>query len=128
MDDARDSTFEDLSSGGFGYRVASSDSDDGAAAFAAAKQRAVSRFERSYLEALMKRAGGNISRAAREAELARHHLRELLRKHGLYVPPDSEAPPPGNAPPSKTPSSRPMSTSQAALGAFEDELDVPFGR
>ena len=54
----------------------------------------INRFERSYLEALMKRAGGNISRAAREADLARHHLRELLRKHGLYVPPDSEAPPP----------------------------------
>jgi DNA-binding NtrC family response regulator len=84
----------DLSSGGFGYRAASSELVDGGAAFVIAKQRAVSRFERTYLEALLKRAGGNISRAAREADLARHHLRELLRKHGLYVPPDSEAPPP----------------------------------
>jgi DNA-binding NtrC family response regulator len=84
---------EDLSSGGFGYRAASSELVDEEVAFATAKQRAVSRFERSYLEALMRRAGGNISRAAREADLARHHLRDLLRKHGLYVPPDSEAPP-----------------------------------
>jgi DNA-binding NtrC family response regulator len=85
---------EDLSSGGFGYRAASSELVDAAGTFAVAKQRAVSRFERIYLEALMKRAGGNISRAAREADLARHHLRELLRKHGLYAAPDSEAPPP----------------------------------
>lgn len=107
MEDARDRTFsqleredggirlEDLSSGSFGYRAASSELLDGGGAFATAKQRAVNRFERSYLEALMKRAGGNISRAAREAELARHHLRELLRKHGLYVAPDSEAMPTG---------------------------------
>jgi DNA-binding NtrC family response regulator len=85
---------EDLSSGGFGYRAASSELVDAGGVFAVAKQRAVNRFERTYLEALMKRAAGNISRAAREADLARHHLRELLRKHGLYVPPDSDAPPP----------------------------------
>ncbi len=52
--------------------------------FVSAKQRAVDRFEREYLEALMRRTRGNISQAAREAGLARHYLRELLRKHGLY--------------------------------------------
>lgn len=52
--------------------------------FVLAKQRAVDRFEREYLEALMRRTRGNISQAAREAGLARHYLRELLRKHGLY--------------------------------------------
>jgi DNA-binding NtrC family response regulator len=52
--------------------------------FVSAKQRAVDRFEREYLETLMRRTRGNISQAAREAGLARHYLRELLRKHGLY--------------------------------------------
>ena len=32
----------------------------------------------------MKRCGGNLSLAAREADLARHHLRDLLKKRGLY--------------------------------------------
>ncbi|HMJ11333.1 MAG TPA: sigma-54 dependent transcriptional regulator, partial [Polyangiaceae bacterium] len=52
--------------------------------FVSAKQRAVDRFEREYLDTLMRRTRGNISQAAREAGLARHYLRELLRKHGLY--------------------------------------------
>ena len=34
--------------------------------------------------ALMRRCAGNLSLASREADLARHHLRDLLRKHGLY--------------------------------------------
>jgi DNA-binding NtrC family response regulator len=57
---------------------------DLAGAFADAKGRAVERFEAAYLSALMKRCGGNLSRAAREADLARNHLRELLKKRGLY--------------------------------------------
>jgi DNA-binding NtrC family response regulator len=52
--------------------------------FAAAKERAVERFEAAYLAALMKRSRGNISLAAREADLARHHLRDLLKRRGLY--------------------------------------------
>jgi two-component system response regulator GlrR len=52
--------------------------------FAEAKERAVERFELAYLAALMKRSGGNLSLAAREADVARHHLRELLKKRGLY--------------------------------------------
>ena len=52
--------------------------------FAAAKEHAVERFESAYLAALMRRCGGNLSLAAREADLARHHLRELLKKRGLY--------------------------------------------
>ena len=38
----------------------------------------------AYLAALMKRCSGNLSRASREADLARHHLRDLLKKRGLY--------------------------------------------
>jgi DNA-binding NtrC family response regulator len=52
--------------------------------FAAAKERATERFESAYLAALMKRCAGNLSRAAREADVARHHLRDLLKKRGLY--------------------------------------------
>ena len=42
------------------------------------------RFEAAYLGALMKRCSGNLSKASREADLARHHLRDLLKKRGLY--------------------------------------------
>jgi DNA-binding NtrC family response regulator len=42
------------------------------------------RIESAYLAALMKRCGGNLSLASREADLARHHLRDLLKKRGLY--------------------------------------------
>ena len=52
--------------------------------FAQAKEQAIDRFESAYLSALMRRCGGNLSRAAREADLARHHLRDLLKKRGLY--------------------------------------------
>ena len=52
--------------------------------FANAKQQAIERFESAYLAALMKRSGGNLSVASREADIARHHLRDLLKKRGLY--------------------------------------------
>jgi DNA-binding NtrC family response regulator len=52
--------------------------------FAPAKDRAIERFESAYLAALMKRCAGNLSLAARQADLARHHLRDLLKKRGLY--------------------------------------------
>ena len=46
--------------------------------------RAIERFESAYLAALMRRAAGNLSRASRDADVARHHLRDLLKKRGLY--------------------------------------------
>jgi DNA-binding NtrC family response regulator len=51
--------------------------------FKSAKARVVDDFERGYIEALLKRHQGNLSAAARAAEIDRKHLRELLRKHGL---------------------------------------------
>jgi len=67
-------------------------------AFADAKDRAIARFESAYLGAIMRRCRGNLTLAAREADVARHHLRDLLKKRGLYglswidPDPDSEAP------------------------------------
>jgi DNA-binding NtrC family response regulator len=51
--------------------------------FKDAKGRIIEAFEREYIAALLKRHGGNLSAAARAAEIDRKHLRELLRKHGL---------------------------------------------
>jgi DNA-binding NtrC family response regulator len=51
--------------------------------FKEAKARVVDAFERGYVDALLKRHQGNLSAAARAAEIDRKHLRELLRKHGL---------------------------------------------
>jgi DNA-binding NtrC family response regulator len=53
--------------------------------FRAAKERAVSRWERGYVEALIRQSTGNFSRAARSAHMDRNHLRELIRKHGVSV-------------------------------------------
>jgi DNA-binding NtrC family response regulator len=52
--------------------------------FAEAKELAMERFESTYLAALMRRCNGNLSLAAREAGVARHHLRDLLKKRNLY--------------------------------------------
>jgi transcriptional regulator of acetoin/glycerol metabolism len=35
------------------------------------------------VEALLARHGGNVSRAAREAQIERAYLQRLIRKHGL---------------------------------------------
>jgi DNA-binding NtrC family response regulator len=51
--------------------------------FKEAKARIIDGFEREYIGALLERHGGNLSAAARAAEIDRKHLRELLRKHGL---------------------------------------------
>jgi DNA-binding NtrC family response regulator len=52
--------------------------------FKDAKDRAIDRFESAYLTALMRRCNGNLSLAAREADVARHYLRERLKKRELY--------------------------------------------
>jgi DNA-binding NtrC family response regulator len=51
--------------------------------FKEAKAQVVDQFERQYLQVLLERHGGNLSAAARSAEVDRKHLRELLRKHAL---------------------------------------------
>jgi DNA-binding NtrC family response regulator len=76
----------DVAGEGFGFRGTREERSalSLSGTFAEAKERAVERFELAYLAALMKRSGGNLSLASREADVARHYLRELLKKRGLY--------------------------------------------
>jgi transcriptional regulator with GAF, ATPase, and Fis domain len=48
-----------------------------------AKAQLLERFEREYLLNLLRAHGGNLTRAAKQAGLVRHHLRELCRRHGI---------------------------------------------
>jgi DNA-binding NtrC family response regulator len=80
-------TEADLAGEGFGFRGSAAEREplDLAGTFADAKARAVERFEAAYLEALVRRCGGNLSKASREADIARNHLSALLKKRGLYA-------------------------------------------
>jgi DNA-binding NtrC family response regulator len=51
--------------------------------FKLAKARVIDAFERAYIQGVLSRHKGNLSAAARSAEIDRKHFRELLRKHGL---------------------------------------------
>ncbi|HEY8080353.1 MAG TPA: sigma 54-interacting transcriptional regulator [Labilithrix sp.] len=77
---------QDVAGEGEGFRGTADERTalDLSGTFAQAKERAIERFERAYLSLLMKRTQGNLSAAARQADVARHHLRDLLKKRGLY--------------------------------------------
>ncbi|MBI4819261.1 MAG: sigma 54-dependent Fis family transcriptional regulator [Deltaproteobacteria bacterium] len=51
--------------------------------FKVAKDALLERFERVYLEALLARCKGNVSLAAREADMNRSYLTQVIKKHGL---------------------------------------------
>jgi DNA-binding NtrC family response regulator len=76
----------DVAGEGFGFRGTRDERSalDLSGTFRTAKERAIERFESAYLSALMRRCNGNVSLASRESEIARHHLRDLLKKRELY--------------------------------------------
>jgi DNA-binding NtrC family response regulator len=51
--------------------------------FKDAKERWVSSFERDYIVSLLRRHGGNISHAAREADIDRKYFRKLMKKYEI---------------------------------------------
>jgi DNA-binding NtrC family response regulator len=53
-----------------------------------AKEQLLASFEREYVEALLARHAGNVSRAAAAAGLSRKHLYELMRRTTGAAPPD----------------------------------------
>jgi DNA-binding NtrC family response regulator len=60
-----------------------SDLVSGDMTFKDAKEQWVSSFERDYIISLLKRHGGNISHAAREADIDRKYFRKLMKKYEI---------------------------------------------
>ncbi|HKY63667.1 MAG TPA: helix-turn-helix domain-containing protein, partial [bacterium] len=58
--------------------------------FKEAKQKVVEIFERDYLVELLTRNNFNVSRASREAQIDRKHLRNLLKKYEINAPEDDD--------------------------------------
>jgi DNA-binding NtrC family response regulator len=58
---------------------------DEGASFADAKTRMLERWEVAYLQGLLRRTGGNVARAAREARVDKKHLHRKLRRYGIDV-------------------------------------------
>ena len=53
--------------------------------FKEVKQQIVENFEKEYLQELLAKNKGNVSKAAREAKIDRKHLRNLLIKYGILT-------------------------------------------
>ncbi len=53
--------------------------------FKEAKEQWISTFERDYIGELLQRHGGNISQAAREADIDRKYFRKLMSKYGIVA-------------------------------------------
>ena len=56
--------------------------------YAAAKEQALRRFEKGYVEVLMRACDNNISAAARKAGMDRSNFKRVLRKYRIDI--DSE--------------------------------------
>ncbi|SDY05532.1 regulatory protein, Fis family [Lysobacter enzymogenes] len=64
-------------------RAYGQDDERGESGFAAAKRRAIELFEYGYLTELMRRAGGNVSRAALLSGTERRQLGKMLKRYGI---------------------------------------------
>ena len=64
--------------------------------FKEAKRALLDVFERRYITDLMREHRGNLSAASRASNLSRRHLRDLMRRYGLYRGPNQAYP--GSAP------------------------------
>ena len=53
------------------------------AGFREAKERLIASWERDYVTQLLRRAGGNVSKAAREGGLDRVYLHRLIKKYNI---------------------------------------------
>ena len=51
-----------------------------------ARRNATAAFELKYLETVLSRAQGSITRAAALSKVSRQMLQKLMRKHGLTMP------------------------------------------
>ncbi len=58
--------------------------------YASAKEQALRRFEKGYVEAVMRFCENNISAAARKAGMDRSNFKRVLRKYRTDVEPDAE--------------------------------------
>ncbi len=59
------------------------DAGDGSVSFRQGRARVLEAFERTYVSRLIEKHGGNVTRAAREAQKDRRAFGRLLKKHGL---------------------------------------------
>jgi len=57
--------------------------------FKDAKERWIASFERDYIGSLLRKNGGNISHAAREAEIDRKYFRKLMKKYQITAQDDA---------------------------------------
>jgi DNA-binding NtrC family response regulator len=80
-----DAAVHDLGAGGHASCSGSTDPDVLGLPFKEAKAALVESFERDYLQALLARHRGNISRAAAEAGIDRNYIHRLVKKYGLEV-------------------------------------------
>jgi DNA-binding NtrC family response regulator len=74
-------SFDDLDTPGTSQ--ASSIEVDASRPFKEVKGELVEEFERQYIQQLLERTEGNVSRAAREAGIDRKHMERLIKKHGI---------------------------------------------
>jgi two-component system response regulator HydG len=65
--------------------------------YAAAKEQALRRFEKGYVETLMRASDNNISAAARKAGMDRSNFKRVLRKYRTDVEPDADGEDQGRA-------------------------------